>query len=292
MRLVSPVNTAPGGISIVVVTDSGSASVASRNCTGEVSWRRKSSRHSVGCRVHVRVDVRDQDRLGRAPLGGVECVVEFALGGRHQGGVERAAHRERRCSTPPEVAVVLHQIVESRARAAHDDLAGAVDVGDPDIVEGFERVARTLVATHHGDHRSLFEFGRSGHGRAAHGDEACAFFDAQQPRGDEGRELPEAVAHEIARANAEVEQFVIADEREGEGGELGAVGAHDLIVACARAAATRHQRQRPRSLDRRCPVGRVAPRRRRRRRERALARKERDHVVAKREVMRLTWSPR
>src|SRR5664280_526960 len=46
MRLVRPLSTPPGGISIVVVTDAGSAIVQRRNSTGDVSWRESRLRHS------------------------------------------------------------------------------------------------------------------------------------------------------------------------------------------------------------------------------------------------------
>ena len=72
--------------------------------------------------------------------------------------------------------------------------------------------------------------GRSSHGRSAHANQPSSFFQRKEARSDEGGELAEAVTQEISRAHAQIQQFVVTHEGQGEGGELCPIGAHDLLV--------------------------------------------------------------
>ena len=100
------------------------------------------------------------------------------------------------------------------------DRSGAVDVGHPDAIESVERCSSTVIAPHERDHGAFRRGGGTSHGRAAHADESRAVFDREETRGDECAELTEAVTEQVARSNTALNQVVVADDGQGEGGDL------------------------------------------------------------------------
>ncbi len=177
--------------------------------------------------------------------------------------------------------MTIEQVVEPGASTAHDDLARAVDVGDPDVAEPLENPSCVLVAAHHRDHGALARCGGARHRRTAHGDEPRALVEAEQTGGDERRELPETVAEQVARTSPEIEQFVVADQGEREGSQLRLVGAHDFLLASRREERGDVEVGGVAHVLHQFPVTRVGPTESSADRDRSLAGKERDDVVAK-----------
>ncbi len=93
------------------------------------------------------------------------------------------------------------------------------------------------------------------------------------------------MTQQVTRSHPEIEQVVIAHERQGEGRDLGAVGAHDLLVARFEQQVLNVEAGRLGDSPDELPVGGGCPGAPGATGEGALAGKERDDVVAQGEIL-------
>jgi len=93
--------------------------------------------------------------------------------------VKRTTNWQRRRTPKTQIAVRVREDFEAARGATDHNLALAVDIGDPDIIDGVKALTRFIVATHEGDHRSGVGRRRLLHGGTPCGDERTSIFDGQ-----------------------------------------------------------------------------------------------------------------
>jgi hypothetical protein len=153
---------------------------------------------------------------------------------------------------PPESA----RLGDGVGVAGDDHLARAVAVGHPHITGGLGArcLDRLVVGAQDGGHGARSRVGGGLHGSPPLGDEAHTVVEGQRAEGGEGGVLAEAVAGGHGAAHAERLDGVVDHEAQDVGGELGVLGAAELVgvgieqegghVAPARLGGSGHDRPR------------------------------------------------
>ena len=116
-------------------------------------------------------------------------------------------------------------------RAGDHDLAGSVEVGDPDVAVGPAAgdLDLVVVEAEHRGHGARVVVAGVVHRVGALADEAHAVVEAERAGGGECGVLAEAVAGAEARLDAEALDGVEHDQARHEGGELGVAGVLQLV---------------------------------------------------------------
>jgi len=173
---------------------------------------------------------REERRVRRVPFGRLELGAQRRLGRRDQRRVEGGAHGQPDHSLGAGLRSLGGPVVQSGLRAAHHDLAGAVEVGRPHAVAAGRQLFDLLVRQpDDGGHAAGVRLGGAQHLLAAPPHQPQRVGERQRAGGDQRRVLANAVAEGGVEAQPGIGQDAEDADGVGQQRRLRHIGARQRL---------------------------------------------------------------